>query len=189
MFYMQKQADMLLKAFCAAGLAGLLWLYRQDGVLIWLNASILALTLVLIYLQWVVSRKIPPAGLVGSSLRHYLQEVVGFFHKQFARSLYNAAFSGPLIFYVGVLYYVWFKYGAMRKLDYVESLGEAHTVCIGNGRNDILMLERAAVGIAVVLGEGAFAGAVAAADIVCSDILSALELIVRAKRLQATLRN
>lgn len=76
-----------------------------------------------------------------------------------------------------------------RKLDYVESLGEAHTVCIGNGRNDILMLERAAVGIAVVLGEGAFAGAVAAADIVCSDILSALELFIRSKRLQATLRN
>lgn len=40
------------------------------------------------------------------------------------------------------------------KLEYVLALGAGHTVCVGNGRNDRLMLREAALGIAVVLGEG-----------------------------------
>ncbi|MEE8387300.1 MAG: hypothetical protein V3R65_01890, partial [Acidiferrobacterales bacterium] len=39
------------------------------------------------------------------------------------------------------------------KLEVVERLDERHTVCIGNGRNDSLMLEKAVLGIAVILGE------------------------------------
>jgi hypothetical protein len=114
--------DMLLKAICAAGLVGLLWLYRQGGVINWVNTSILAITLFLAYLQWLAWKRIPPAELAGSSLRHYLQGVMGFYYKQFIRSIYIAAFSGSLIFYVGVLYYVWFKYGVDRKLDTIDMM-------------------------------------------------------------------
>jgi P-type E1-E2 ATPase len=78
---------------------------------------------------------------------------------------------------------------ARQKLEYVNRLGAGKTVCIGNGKNDLSMLEAAAVGIAVILGEGAFAQTLAKADIVCTDIVSALELLVRPKRIQATLRN
>jgi soluble P-type ATPase len=75
------------------------------------------------------------------------------------------------------------------KLEYVEGLGCEHTVCIGNGRNDRLMLKAAALGIAVILEEGASVEAVMSADIVCTSILSALELLTKPLRLTATLRS
>jgi soluble P-type ATPase len=62
-------------------------------------------------------------------------------------------------------------------------------VCIGNGRNDRLMLAESALGIAVVLGEGAAAVTLAAADVVCTDILAALALLTHPLRLVATLRS
>ena len=74
------------------------------------------------------------------------------------------------------------------KLQYVNRLGAEHAVCIGNGRNDRLMLKAAALGIAVIQGEGAAAETVMAADIVCTDIVSALELLRHPLRLTATLR-
>lgn len=74
------------------------------------------------------------------------------------------------------------------KLDYVKRLGVENTVCVGNGRNDQLMLKEAALGIAVVLEEGAAAATLNAADIVCTNIVSALELLENPMRLIATLR-
>lgn len=76
-----------------------------------------------------------------------------------------------------------------QKMEYVKSLGSDFTVCIGNGRNDCLMLKEAILGIAVVLGEGAFSKIIFDADVVCTSIISALELLLFPKRLQATLRN
>ena len=75
------------------------------------------------------------------------------------------------------------------KLDYVKGLGAQHTVCIGNGRNDRLMLKEAALGIAVILEEGAAVETLGSADIVCTNILSALELLTHPLRLTATLRS
>ena len=75
------------------------------------------------------------------------------------------------------------------KLDYVKSLGTEHTVCMGNGRNDRLMLKEASLGIAVILEEGAAMETLAAADIVCSGIIPALELLTNPLRLTATLRS
>ncbi len=74
------------------------------------------------------------------------------------------------------------------KLNYIKALGIDHVVCVGNGRNDLLMLKEAALGVVVILQEGAAAGTVAAADIVCSDIVSALQLLQHPLRLIATLR-
>ncbi len=75
-----------------------------------------------------------------------------------------------------------------HKKNYVEVLGAEHCVCIGNGRNDCLMLECAAVGIAVVQQECASAAAVRCADIVAPDILAALALLQNPLRMAATLR-
>ena len=74
------------------------------------------------------------------------------------------------------------------KLDYVKRLGAENTVCVGNGSNDQLMLEEAALGIAVILEEGAAAATLSAADVVCTNIISALELLANPVRLIATLR-
>jgi len=75
------------------------------------------------------------------------------------------------------------------KQAYVESLGADHTVSIGNGRNDQLMLKASALGIAVILEEGASAQTLQAADVVCTSIVSALALLSNPLRLTATLRS
>jgi soluble P-type ATPase len=74
------------------------------------------------------------------------------------------------------------------KRAYVDRLGARYTVCIGNGRNDQLMLKAAALGIVVVQREGAAVAAVTAADIVMPGIKEALELLDHPLRLAATLR-
>jgi len=73
-------------------------------------------------------------------------------------------------------------------LKYIEQLNPAATVCIGNGRNDRLMLQEAVVGIVVLQKEGAVRSALAAADVVTPDILAALDLLTHPFRLVATLR-
>jgi soluble P-type ATPase len=75
------------------------------------------------------------------------------------------------------------------KLEYVRKLGLENTACVGNGRNDRLMLREAVLGIAVILGEGAARETLEAADIVCTDILAALELFRNPLRMTATLRS
>lgn len=74
------------------------------------------------------------------------------------------------------------------KLDYINMLGKAQTAAIGNGRNDCLMIKAAALGIAVIQEEGAWAGTLQAADVVCNSIFSALDLLRHPSRLKATLR-
>ncbi|MGD9875494.1 HAD family hydrolase [Desulfococcus sp.] len=76
-----------------------------------------------------------------------------------------------------------------EKLAYVQRLGCEETVCIGNGRNDRRMLAAAVLGIAVILEEGVAVETLTAADVVCTDILSALALLSHPLRLVATLRS
>jgi len=78
---------------------------------------------------------------------------------------------------------------ADQKRDYVRNLGSRSCVCIGNGRNDALMLKEAALGIGVVQTEGACSRTLFSADVVCTDINSALDLLKNPLRLIATLRS
>lgn len=78
---------------------------------------------------------------------------------------------------------------ARVKADYVCRLGADQTVAIGNGRNDRLMLADAALGIGVILDEGACSATLAAADVVCRSIEDALDLLLFPLRLTATLRS
>lgn len=74
------------------------------------------------------------------------------------------------------------------KAALVRRLGATRVACIGNGRNDRLMLRSAALGIATVQREGAAVEAVEAADIVVHDVRDALDLLLEPRRLVATLR-
>jgi soluble P-type ATPase len=74
------------------------------------------------------------------------------------------------------------------KLRYVQGLGAAGCICIGNGRNDRLMLAAAGLGIAVVQGEGAAVETLLAAKVAAPDIAAALGLLLNPARLAATLR-
>lgn len=70
----------------------------------------------------------------------------------------------------------------------VRALDPARCVAVGNGRNDMLMLREAALGVAVLQAECASARALCVADLVAPDILSALELLRRPARIKAGLR-
>jgi len=77
---------------------------------------------------------------------------------------------------------------AQAKADYVERLGAAKVASIGNGRNDRLMLQKAALGMVILQGEGTATESLLAARIVCREIQDALDLLLSPLRLTATLR-
>jgi len=78
---------------------------------------------------------------------------------------------------------------AQAKANYVRKLDVKKVVCIGNGRNDILMLKEAALGIAVIQTEGCAGEALLAADAVVQNIHDALNILRHPLRLTATLRS
>lgn len=77
---------------------------------------------------------------------------------------------------------------AEEKLALVEELGPKETIAVGNGNNDVLMLKAAAIGIAVMDGEGASSQAIAAADLAVRGTAEALAMLQHPKRLIAGLR-
>jgi len=76
-----------------------------------------------------------------------------------------------------------------EKAGIVAAMDAEGVIAIGNGRNDIPMMEVAAISIAVLGPEGAAASLLHAADIVTRDINDALDLLLNPLRLKATLRN
>lgn len=61
--------------------------------------------------------------------------------------------------------------------------------CVGNGANDIEMFDEAALSIAVVGTEGAAGALLSHASVVVTSPLDALDLLLKANRLRATLRH
>jgi soluble P-type ATPase len=62
------------------------------------------------------------------------------------------------------------------------------TVAIGNGNNDQLILKESGLGIAILEREGMSVAAMKNADMVVKDIFDAFDLLLKPKRLIATLR-
>ncbi len=75
-----------------------------------------------------------------------------------------------------------------QKARYVESLGSAACVAIGQGANDAGMLKQAALGICVLSPEGTAVGSLLEADLVASNIYEALDILEKPLRIVATLR-
>lgn len=75
-----------------------------------------------------------------------------------------------------------------EKRAFVSRLGSDAVAAFGNGRNDVAMLKAASLGVALCQREGVSVEALQSADIVCHDILDALDLFRFPKRLLATLR-
>jgi P-type E1-E2 ATPase len=74
------------------------------------------------------------------------------------------------------------------KADFIAGFKKTETVAVGNGRNDVPMVRMAGLGIAVIGPEGCAGELIAAARIVCPNILSALDLLHQPLRIKATLR-
>lgn len=109
--------DMVLKGIAAVALAGLLFLFRGNSTVSLMNTVVLGFTLFLLFVQWKTLQDVPRPSLAGESLRACLDKMIRFYRERFLRALYVAAVSASLVFYVGVLYYSWFKYGGIRALD------------------------------------------------------------------------
>ncbi len=75
------------------------------------------------------------------------------------------------------------------KLRLLTRLGPAHVVSIGNGRNDVLMMRKAALSVAVMGPEGVTGELLTTADVVVRDVREALDLLLHPLRLSATLRS
>ncbi len=60
---------------------------------------------------------------------------------------------------------------------------------IGNGFNDVLVLEAAPLSLVVLGPEGASSAALRAADVVCATATDALDLLLEPTALSATLRS
>jgi soluble P-type ATPase len=73
------------------------------------------------------------------------------------------------------------------KFEFIKSLELEKTVAIGNGNNDKLILKEAALGIAVLGEEGLSVSATKNADVLVKNILDALDLFLKPKRLIATM--
>jgi P-type E1-E2 ATPase len=75
-----------------------------------------------------------------------------------------------------------------QKLALVRKKGKDCTVSVGNGCNDVSMLRESAIGVCIIGDEGASAEAIASSDLVVSSIINALDLLLKPRRLKASLR-
>jgi len=84
---------------------------------------------------------------------------------------------------------VYFKEGEVSqgKLDLLRQLGAAKSVAIGNGVDDVPMIEEAGLGICIIGVEGTSGEAVKKADVVFTDILYALDFLLKPMRHKAAL--
>jgi P-type E1-E2 ATPase len=73
-----------------------------------------------------------------------------------------------------------------EKADFVKEI--QNVFAIGNGSNDSLMLKEATIGVCVIEDEGASSKSILNADIVAKSIYDAFELLLKPKRIIATLR-
>jgi P-type E1-E2 ATPase len=76
-----------------------------------------------------------------------------------------------------------------QKEAFVRKIGADTTLTLGNGNNDVRMLKAARIGICVIGGEGVAVPAMLNANIVVHNIHHALDLLLKPKRLLATLRS
>ena len=75
-----------------------------------------------------------------------------------------------------------------EKFNFLKSLDLEKTIAMGNGNNDQFILKEAGIGIAILGDEGISVIALKQADIMVKNISDALDLLLKPKRLMATLR-
>ena len=68
---------------------------------------------------------------------------------------------------------------SQKKLELLRQLGPARTVAVGNGADDVPMIEEAGLGVCVLGKEGTFSEAMKKADVVFMNILDALDFLLK----------
>ena len=70
----------------------------------------------------------------------------------------------------------------------LDEIGGEVCACMGNGRNDVRMLENAALSIGIIDREGAYSGLLKTVDLCVNSTEDGLDLLLYPKRLIAGLR-
>jgi len=76
---------------------------------------------------------------------------------------------------------------SQKKLELLRQLRPARTVVIGNGIDDISMIEEAGLGVCILGKEGTSSEAMKKADVVFMNILDALDFLLKPLRQKASL--
>ena len=76
---------------------------------------------------------------------------------------------------------------SQQKLNVLQRLKPHQTAVIGNGLDDSPIMEQAGLGMCVIGREGASAEAMAKADLVVTNVLDALDFLLKPLRQRATL--
>jgi len=77
---------------------------------------------------------------------------------------------------------------AVAKKEFIQQKNPLFTAAAGNGVNDMEMIEKAVLSIAVIGKEGCYPGLFHKADLVVNHIDDAIEMFLRPQRIKATLR-
>jgi len=78
---------------------------------------------------------------------------------------------------------------AEYKLEYVSELGLERSACVGNGRNDRMMVKESRLDIAIFQEEGAASETLMASDLVFRNVMDLFACFKEPKRLVASLRS
>ena len=79
--------------------------------------------------------------------------------------------------------------GACKEEIVLELRKNAKVCAVGNGFNDVQMMDAADFAVAVLDAEGMYAGLLPHADVLVRSAVEALDLFLKPDRLRATLRN
>ena len=83
--------------------------------------------------------------------------------------------------------YVTEEDSSQQKLNVLQRLGPHQTAVIGNGLDDVRIMEQAGLGLCVIGKEGSSAEAMVKADLVVTNVLDALDFLLKPLRQRATL--
>ena len=119
-FRVSLRLDIGLKAIIAVALAVLLWLLRNHPGLSVLNTVALLVTVLGIGNERAALNSIPGTTIAGGSVRDGLLAMIEYYRERFSPALYFIGLSGPLVFYAGVVHYLWYRYGGLRPVDGVD---------------------------------------------------------------------
>ena len=76
---------------------------------------------------------------------------------------------------------------SQQKLNVLQRLGPHQTAVIGNGLDDVQIMEQAGLGMCVIGKEGSSTETMAKADLVVTNVLDALDFLLKPLRQGATL--
>jgi soluble P-type ATPase len=75
------------------------------------------------------------------------------------------------------------------KMEFVMKIGNANTLAVGNGINDVEMFKQSALSVAVLGEEGCATKTLFNADIVVKSIKDVFQMLYKTERIKATLRD